>query len=61
MNSKSNSYSTVSSARMLVFWNGFPTKICSGILNLSSFSVLTLDLILCCRDWDCVAGLCYLI
>lgn len=50
MNSKSNSYSTITSSGVLVFWNGFPTKISSGILYYSPLFVLVLELISHCGD-----------
>lgn len=50
MNSKSNSYSTITSPGVLVFWNGFPTKISSGVLYYGLIFFLVLELISHCGD-----------
>lgn len=51
MNSKSNRYSTITSPRVLVFWNGFPTKVSSGIVYYCLIFLLVLELILRYGDW----------
>lgn len=50
MNSKSNSYSTITSPEVLIFWNGFPSKISSGMLYYGLIFVLVLELISHCVD-----------